>query len=405
MRRPILYGCTFNTRAVIINTIRLIPALIVTAVMLDSIACGKASIFRQGSGTATPTSTSTGTGAFGYVTNFNDAKVSSFTRNVNTGALKRSGTVTAGAKSGPKGLAVSAGNGFLYVANNKDDNIYQFAVSSSDGKLTPLSPASVSNGSGSGPEQIAMNTNGTLLWVTGSGDGTVTPYTVNVSTGQLTKGTRTTGLNGPLGIAVDSTNSFVYVADSTAGLIYSFSFNTTTGTLTQVGSPLNSLGTSAGNPDFVAIDPALGFIYVDDFNAGVLSVIQTTSGVLSFGAVVPSSTSSNGPLGIGVTNTGGNEFVLTANQGGGTVWAFLVQALPTLAPPVAFGSVSSPTGLVVDPQNQFVYTANQGDGTVTQFQLNVACPTTVQVLCQIGSISTESSGTTSNGPYGIVLSH
>ncbi|HEY2487315.1 MAG TPA: hypothetical protein VGI36_19395, partial [Candidatus Binataceae bacterium] len=75
-------------------------------------------------------------------------------------------------------------------------------------------------------------------------------------------------------------------------------------------------------------------------------------------------------------------------------------------PPLSSGSVSSPTGLAVDPQNAFAYTANQGGGTVGIFQLNVACPSIVQAICQRTTIATETNPP-SNGsaPFAVVLTH
>ena len=75
-------------------------------------------------------------------------------------------------------------------------------------------------------------------------------------------------------------------------------------------------------------------------------------------------------------------------------------------PPDSFGKVSQPTTLVVDPLNQFMYTADQGDSTVGIFQFNVACPTTVLTVCQIGTIKSESNPPSGgSGPFGIVMTN
>ena len=169
------------------NVIRLIPAVVIMAMMLSAVSCnnnnGLLPQDNGGSGSNCPTGTPTaGTGALAFVTNFNDAMVSSFTRNILTGVLKLTkGQVTAGAKNGPRGVIAAPSGSFLYVANIKDDNIYEFSVNQTNGTLTPLSPAFVSNGNGTGPDELAINSGGTLLWVTGS-KGTVTAYTVNTST-------------------------------------------------------------------------------------------------------------------------------------------------------------------------------------------------------------------------------
>ncbi|MGC2302229.1 lactonase family protein [Candidatus Binatus sp.] len=391
------------------NFIRLIPAVVLMAAVLHTASCtNNNGLLPQdnGNGSNTPTATPTGgTGALAFVTNFNDGKVSSFTRNTTTGVLKHTGQVTAGAKKGPKGVVAAPSGSFLYVANNSDDNIYEFSVSQTDGTLTPLSPASVSNGSGSGPDEIAINPAGSFLWVTGAKKGTVTPYSINTSTGQLTQvTTKVTGLVKPFGIAADSSGSFVYVADNGAGLVYSYSIGSS-GTLSQIGSPVFDLGSAGGTPGFIAIDPAGTFIYVTDLNAGVLSVIQTTSGALSFGSIVPSTTTGNVPIGIGYATLSSGNFIYTANQASSSLWYFLLTVPGFPSSPVAFGTgnLSAPTGLVVDPQNAFLYTTNQNAGTVSQFSLSPTCSAAPGPPCFVGNVATESPSNANSGPFGITL--
>jgi DNA-binding beta-propeller fold protein YncE len=388
------------------NVIRLIPAVVIMAVMLSAVSCNNNNGLLQqvhGGGSNSPTGTPTaGTGALAFVTNFNDAMVSSFTRNITTGVLKRTGQVKAGAKMGPRGVVASPSGSFLYVANLGDDNIYEFSVSQTDGTLTPLSPPSVSNGSGSGPDELAINTAGTFLWVTGANKGTVTTYAINSSTGQLTQVSgKVTGLSSPFGIAVDSTNSIVYVADHGAGLVFSFSIGAN-GALSQIGS-VPDLGSPGGTPGFIAIDPAGTFIYVTDLNAGVLSVIQTTAGALVFVTTMPLTTTGNVPIGIGYATLSSGNFVYTANQGNSTLWSFFLSIPGNAAPPVEFGSgnLDAPTGLVVDPQNAFLYTTNQNAGTVSQFSLSPTCSAAPGPPCFVGSVATENPA--KKGPFGITL--
>ena len=394
-------------RITLANVVRLVPAVLILAVTLSAASCNGSGGGLFGEASSTPTSTVTpGNGGLAWVTTFASGNVSSFTRNTTTGVLKRTGTVAAGAKNGPTSVVAAPSNSFVYVVNNSDRMIYEYAVNGNNGTLSALFPASVDNGSGSGPHQAVLNPAGTFMWVTGAGNGTVTTYSVDTSTGQLTKQSTLIGLSSPLGLAVDSTGTFLYVADNGAGLIYSFSINASTGALTQQGLAVNSLGTSAGNPAFIAIDPGGAFLYVDDLVAGVISVLSITSGNLAFGAVVPSTTSANAPFGIGIAQIASvGNYILTANQGGDSIWAFLIQSLPFVAPPVAFGSPSAPTGLVVDPQNHFVYTANNGDGTVSEFALNVPCPINIATVCPVNTVFAQQGNSSTSGPYAMTLSH
>jgi 6-phosphogluconolactonase len=398
-----------SRRNTIKNIIRLIPAVVMIAALLNTASCNSNNgLFPQvhgGGGSKTPTSTPTaGTGALAFVTNFNDGKVSSFKRNPTTGALTLTKPqVTAGAKKGPKGLVASPGNGsFLYVANNADDNIYEFSVNQTNGALTPLGTPSISNGSGSGPDEIAINPAGTFLFVTGFNNGTVTTYAINSGTGQLTKGTKVTGLVHPFGISADSTGAFVYVADNGAGLVYSYGINSTSGALTKIGSVAN-LGLPGGTPGFIAIDPAGTFIYVTDLNAGVLSIIQTSP--FAAAPTVPSNTTGNVPIGIGYATLSSGNFLYTANQGNSSLWSFLVVAPGNVSQPVEFGTgnLSAPTGLVVDPQNAFLYTTNQNAGTVSQFSLSPTCSAAPGPPCFVSNVATENPANSNSGPFGITL--
>ena len=394
------------------NIIRLIPAVVVIAATLNTASCtGNHTLFPQsnggGGGSKSPTATpTTGTGSLAFVTNFSDGMVSSFTRDITTGALTLTNPqVKAGANNGPRGVVASPNGNFLYVANIKDDNIYEFSVNQTTGALTKLATPSISNGSGSGPDELAINPAGTFLWVTGANKGTVTTYSVNSSTGQLKQvKTKVTGLGSPFGIAVNSAGTIVYVADHGAGLVYSFSVGAS-GVLTRIGSPVFDLGSAGGTPGFIAIDPAGTFIYVTDLNAGVLSVIQTTAGTLAFATTMPSTTTGNVPVGIGYATLSSGNFVYTANQGNSSLWSFLLTIPGNASQPVEFGNtvLNAPTGLVVDPQNAFLYTTNQNAGTVSQFSLSPTCSTAPGPPCFVAAVATEKPTKAGSGAFGITL--
>ncbi|HKM68572.1 MAG TPA: beta-propeller fold lactonase family protein [Stellaceae bacterium] len=393
-------------RTALKNIVRLIPAVVIIAATLNTLSCGSSGLltYATSSSSTSPTATPTSTaGTLAFVTNYNDGKVSSFTRNITTGALKHTGQVTAGVKKGPRGVVASPNGSFLYVANIADDNIYEYSIASTKGIPTALPTPSISNGAGSGPDQIAVNPAGTFLFVTGFANGTITTYAIDATTGQLTQQSKVIGLVNPFGIAADSTGSFVYVADNGAELIYSFGINGS-GALSQIGLPVFDLGSPGGTPGFIAIDPAGTFIYVTDLNAGVVAVLGVSGGVLSFGSLVPSTTTGNKPVGIGYAAASSANFIFTANQGTATMWSFQIPSPGFPSSPVQFGTgdLSAPTGLVVDPQNLFLYATNQNAGTVSQFSLSPAC-IGAGAPCFVASVSTESPHNASSGPFGITL--
>jgi 6-phosphogluconolactonase (cycloisomerase 2 family) len=388
------------------NVIRLIPAVVILATMISAVSCNNNNgLLPQsgGGGSNSPTATPTaGTGALAFVTNFNDGKVSSFTRNILTGVLKQTGQVKAGAKSGPRGVIASPSGSFLYVANLGDDNIYEFAVSQTNGTLTPLSPPSVSNGNNTEPDELAMNSGGTLLWVTGA-KGTVTAYTVNTSTGQITKKSSLGGFNTPFGIAVHPTLTVLYVSDTVTGLIHPLSYNTTTGALAANLPAVSSSDPNAVVPAAITIDTAGAALFTPDQGNGEVSsfAINSTTGALTPAGAFTNSNVGDKPVGIGIGTNAGNEFVFTANFGGASVSSFLVTNSTTLTmPPAVAPGYNAPKGLVVDPQNVFVYTADSGDGTVSQSTINGSCGSSI---CVGPTVSTENPANPNSGPFGITL--
>ena len=401
-------GNRLRNRSILKNFVLMVPAIILIAATINTMSCnsttnGLPNLVTSGSATATPTSTSTaGTGSLAFVSNFAAGNVASFTRNTTTGVLKRTATITAGAKKGPKGLALAGNGSFLYVANHKDGKIYEFSVNKTNGVLTPLGTPSISNGSGSGPDELAINPAGTFLFVTGFTNGTVTTYSINAGTGELKQvAGKQTGLVNPFGIAVDSTGSFVFVTDEAAGLVFSYQINAN-GTLTLINS-VPDLNGAGGQPGFLALDPSGTFMYVTDLNAGLVAVLGINAGTLSFGQLVPSATTNRSPIGIGYATTASSgNFIFTANQGTSTLWSFLIPNAGFPSQPVEFGTgnLNLPTGLVVDPQNLFLYTTNQGAGTVSQFSLSTAC-LGAGAPCFVGSVST--GGGSTGGPFDVIL--
>ena len=273
-------------RTVFKNIVRVFPALVIIAATINTVSCKNNNGLLQqtgggggatASGSLIPTSTPTAAAAaLAFVTNFNDAQVSSFTRNTSTGALTHTGQVTAGAKHGPRGVIAAPSGNFLYVANINDDKIYEFSVNPTIGTLTPLSTPSVSNGNATAPDELAINSAGTLLWVTGRA-GTVTSYTVDTATGQLTKKSSIDGFNTPFGIAVHPKLAVLYVSDLKTGLIQPMSYNTKTGALAKNFPAVASSDPNAKIPAALTIDAAGAALFTPDQGNGEVSSFAIVS--------------------------------------------------------------------------------------------------------------------------------
>ncbi len=379
----------------------------VIAATLGTLSCGSSGLLGSssssgGGGSGSPTGTATPhAGALAFVTNFNDAVVSSFTRNTTTGALTLSAQVTTGASGGPRGL-IAVGANLLYVANSSDDNIYEYFIGP-NGVLSHLAtgPAFVSNGNASAPNQLASSPNESLVWVTGSGNGTVTSYAVSASTGQLTSNGSIGGFNIPFGITLHPSLQVVYVSDMSTGLIQPMTYNATTGALTKNFTAVHSSDASANAPAAMAIDAAGASLFTADNVTGEVSSFS----IDGTGALTPAFSFSNSSnvdksVGVGIGVNTGIEFLFTANQGGNTVSSFQASGTTVVTPPTVAAGYNAPTGLVVDPQNKFVYAADNLDGTVSQSIINGTCGSQI---CAGPLVSTESPAKPGSGPFGITL--
>ncbi len=396
----------------------LAPILLLTF-LLGLTSCGNSVFSADNSSTASPTATSTGSGgSFAYVTNVGSGFITEFKRNVTTGVLKYNTRIAAGStssKGGPLGIAITSNNSFLYAGNSDDGNIYQFTVGS-DGTLTPMTPPSVANGASSFPVQVLTLSSDnvpTWLFVANNGEGTISAYPISAA-GPL--GTVVTSsapaMSGPFGLAINSTGTILYVSDNARGTIYALGFNSTTGVLSNIaGSPVNSQGTFAGSPAFLALNPDGSSLVVGDTNPAVATIslfqIPAIGGVpTGYSPAVPTNNAA-----IGVV-WDGSLVALSANQNtnataAGSITSYILAGGSTLSPSVAVPSVNGPTNIVVDPQGAFAYSTDKGDGTINQYPLGVICQSggSEQTICPASNVVASDPKISNPSPFGIVLTN
>jgi 6-phosphogluconolactonase (cycloisomerase 2 family) len=379
----------------------LMVGLLAAAVLIGSqVGCGKG-LYSQASSSSSATATATaGVGAFAYASNFNDAVVSEFKRDTTGGALTWIGQIKAGAKSGPMGLAVTPSNNALYVVNQADNNVYQFAIKS-NGTLSSIGAGSAA--AGTTPKMIAIDSTGSWAYVTNYGGGSISQYAINSTNGALTPlSSKFTGLSGPFGIIAHPSAQYIYVADNKAGTIWAFSINSD-GTLSQIGSPILSFGTTAGSPGLmaIAVDATGTYLLVDDIPTGIVSefVIQS-NGAPAFLTYVFGG-GSGSTIGMGLATNTGVTYLLTANSTANNVAYFswgggVLTLLNALAVP------NGPVGLVTAPQGNYVYTGNSTNGTIAQLQIKGSCG---QTLCFVGTFPSEKPANATAGTQYLALTH
>jgi 6-phosphogluconolactonase (cycloisomerase 2 family) len=387
------------------------PAMLLLAMVAAAASCGR-SIYSSASSSSSATNTPVpGQGNFAYVTNFAAGKISEFSRDTTSGALKQIATIAAGAKNGPAGIAVDPSNKYVYAVNESDGNLYAYSIGKK-GVLTPL--GSVSDGANSQPEQLVMEptTNqapSSYLWVSDYHAHRITTWALN-SAGVPTTNTTFSGsgLSGPVGMAVNSAGTVLYVADLDQGLIFWFNVNTNNGKLTFAGS-IPSQGSAKGVPAMVSIDPNELFL-VDGDQSNATPVVALFDIAPATGALTARptlGTSSPQPFGMAWGVISSFTYLFTANQdtsspAQGSIGAFLQLADGSLSTTAGVNSVNGPTDVIVDPQNAFAYSTNQGDGTIGQYTLGGSCG---QVICFTATLPSIKGSSGNPGPYWMALTN
>jgi YVTN family beta-propeller protein len=165
----------------------------------------------------------------------------------------------------------------------------------------------------------------------------------------------------PFGVAVNSAGTKVYVVNYGAGTVsvIDTSSNTVSATVT-VGA----------NPYGVAVNPAGTKVYVANSGAGTVSVIDTSSNTVSATVTVGAN-----PRAVAVNPAGTKVYV--ANNGAETV-SVIDTSSNTVSATVTVGA--NPYGVAVNPAGTKVYVANNGAGTVSVIDTSsntVSAPVTV----------------------------
>jgi len=258
---------------------------------------------------------------FLFVGNEGSNDISAFAVNSASGALVAVPGSPFAAGADPKALALLGTyplGPYLYVANAGSDTVSAFAVDSSTGSLTPLSPATFATGKG--PSSIEVDPTGRFLYVANNGGSNdISVFSVDLSTGLLTPvaGSPFPAGASPLSLALGATGQFLYTAnpDATNSSISGFSVDLGSGVLTPLsGSPF-PLAVSHS----IATDRTGAYLYVTS-GANVLGYgIDPTSGALTALAGFPVGT---GAGAYSVTIDPTNQFLYVVNRGSANVSGF-----------------------------------------------------------------------------------
>lgn len=303
----------------------------------------------------------------------------------------------------PVTLVAAPSGKYIYVINNFDASVVQFAVGT-DGKIYPQNTYNVL---GTFPVAAAIDSTGSNLYVASTyqpgfsnalpGPGNLTIFPIKTTDGTLGTPTSVATGNNPIGVTVSayptgSMTHYIYVADretaiasdgspSPIGYIQTFAQSQGSATLTRitVGEPILpgqtvSLGIRSGvQPSGIAIEPTGRFIYSTD------SLTNQVDGFLVTSTGIPRAMT-NGPFATGqfpssLTVDPRAKYLYVTNFNASSVTAYTIdQATGNLAGSVGSSSVdvkTNPTCVTIEPAlGIYLYTSNNGDQTISGLQLS-----------------------------------
>ena len=321
--------------------------------------------------------------AFLYVVGQGDNSIHAFDEK-STGDLSGVAVPSFATIPRPVSIALHPSRNFLYVPNQTSNTVSGFTVDHTAGVLTPigtaLSPTPVCNpGVCSNPIGIAVNSGGQFLFVLNQGSASpAVPASISVFNIDQTRGLLSPISGSPFAfaslsapnpqfLAISPTQGFLYVSNGTAGNISAFAIGAS-GALTELGSPV-SLGAGAVAAG-LAIDPKGQFLYAADSANNKIASFNVAGGPLAAVGSFPAGTK---PVAVTVDNT--SSFVYAANQGSNDVSAFTtasgaltqVAGSPYLVQPTGSVGTPQPIFLIVDVSNTFLYVANFGSSSISAF--------------------------------------
>ena len=303
-----------------------------------------------------------------------------------TGDLQASAISTFATSPRPVSIALHPSRNFLYVPNLTSNTVSGFSIDHTTGVLTPIgtalppTPVCASVSVCSNPIVAAVNSGGQFLFVLNQGSASPSvPASISVFGIDQTRGLLTAVAGSPFAfaslvapnpqfMAVSPTQGFLYVSNGAAGNISAFAIGAS-GTLTELsGSPF-SVGAGATAAGF-AIDPKGQFLYAADSANNKIASFNVAGGPLAPVGSFPAGTQ---PVAVAVDAT--STFVYSANHVSNDVSAFKstsgaltqVAGSPYAVQPNGSTGTPQPIFLTVDVSNSFLYVANSGSSTISAF--------------------------------------
>jgi 6-phosphogluconolactonase len=306
-----------------------------------------------------------GANNFGQVDVFEINKESGFMRQIPTSPFPSGGR-------DPVAEVVSSDQFNLYVVNEDDNSIVQFAIGN-DGKLYPQNTVNTP-----GIFPIAVSLSGTTLYVLDTFQPLPTCSTAAPCSGSFGVLPITVGSGSPpsdtLGPPV-ANGAITYWPLCQYGYVSATDFTTCkAGATTDVITPTAIAALSSGAYVFVT-----GYDSTASPNVGYVFGFAASSG----GALTPLNGGVPFPAGVrpsAVTSDSTNSFLYVADQTRGNLMAYSIASgmlTPLAGSPFPTGN--QPSAVVADPTFPFLYVANSADSNVTAYSISNGALTSLGV--------------------------
>src|SRR5260221_139590 len=149
-----------------------------------------------------------------------------------------------------------------------------------------------------------------------------------------------------------------------------FSIDTARGLLTPIaGSPFSFASLVAPNPQFLAVSPTAGLVYVSNGTSGTICGFSIgTNGTLSEVAGSPFSVGADIT---GITIDSKGQFLYAADQINNKISSFSIQGSGALTPVAGspFATDLGPASLAGDSTGTVLFSPNQGGASVSSFKI------------------------------------
>jgi len=236
----------------------------------------------------------------------------------------------------------------------------------------------------------------------GSPENDISLFTINRSDGTLTEitpRTTVTPASQPQLLLMDQAGAFLYVMNTGSSSISVFMIDSSTGALTQVnGSPFQVSSPGGLTLLNMQLAPSGNYLYVsigggtEGTNNGSIAVYGVNSGVLSLTGLTPNP--GVNPYGLAI-NAGGT-YLYTANYSSNSISVFAIGPSGLLSgvqgSPISDVPYSGPISLVFDPSGSYLYLANQASNNIAAYSISSSgVPAALTTSTTTNAFGTESS--------------